>query len=75
MGSDSAPWEALNHRKISKEQVSAMEGDLTMSKLEETLSKHMNGFSRPGRDRFQAAYLQMFWTNMKYVDKDTLDSI
>ena len=31
MGSDSAPWE------ITKEQAAAMEGDLTMSELEDSL--------------------------------------
>ena len=50
MCDDSAPWEKLMNLKISKEHADAMEGDLTMSKLENSLFSHMNSSSNPGID-------------------------
>ena len=41
----SATWEALTRREISKEQADAMEGDLTMFELEDSLFNQMNGSS------------------------------
>ena len=33
MDNDTAPWEALNKMKITKEQADSMEGDLKMDEL------------------------------------------
>ena len=43
MDNDTAPWDTLNKRRITKELANTMEGDLTMFELDEALFKHMNG--------------------------------
>ena len=75
MDNDTAPWKALEKRKLSKELADSMEGDLTLNELTEALFKHMNPLSSPGIDGFTVAYLRVFWNSMKYVVRDTLNSI
>ena len=75
MDNDTAPWEALEKRRLSKEHAESMEGDLTLDELTEALFKHMNPLSSPGIDGFTVAYLKVFWNSMKYVVKDMLNSI
>ena len=52
-----------------------MEGDLTMKEIEDALFMHMNGSSSPGIDEFTANYVRKFWTCLKYVTKDALNSV
>ena len=75
MDGDSTPWEVLNQRKLTKEQAEAMEGDLTLQEMEDALFNHMNGNSSPGIDGFTVNYLRVFWPSMKYVIRDSLNSI
>ena len=75
MDEDITHWEALNNRKLSKEQAKSMEGDLMIFELEDSLFNHMNGSSSPGMDGFTTAYLRVFCNKMKYVVQDTLNSI
>ena len=43
MDNDTAPWKALEARKLSKELADSMEGDLTLDELNEALFIHMIG--------------------------------
>ena len=60
MGDDVAPRIELNKRKITKEVSETMEGDLTLTELEESLFFYMNGSSSPGLDSFTVNYLRFF---------------
>ena len=75
MDDDTAPWKALEERKLSRELADSMEGDLTLDELTEALFIHMNPSSSPGIDGFTVAYLRVFWNSMKYVVRDTLNNI
>ena len=75
MNNDTAPWKALEDRKLPRELAESMEGDLTLDELTLSLFQHMNLSSSPGIDRFTVAYLRVFWNSMKYVVKDTLNNI
>ena len=75
MDNDTAPWKALQDRKLSRELAESMEGDLTLDELTTCLFKHMNPSSSPGIDGFTVAYLRVFWNSMKFVVKDTLNDI
>ena len=69
MDEDTAPWKALEDRKLSKEQAESMEGDSTIDELINSLFNHMNPSSSPGIYGFTVAYLRVFWNIMKYVVK------
>ena len=75
MGEDTLPWVELGKRKISKELADKMEGDLTMKEIEDALFMYMNGSSSPGIDGFTVNYVRAFWTCLKYVTKDALNSV
>ena len=75
MHDNTAPWEALNNKRIPKEMSDSMEGDLTHKELEEALFLHMNGASSPGIDGFTVNYLRKYWHILKYVTKDALNAI
>ena len=66
---------ALEKWRLSKELADSMEGDLTLEELTEALFMHMNPSSSPGIDGFMVAYLRVFWNSLKYVVRDTLNSI
>ena len=72
MGEDVAPMIELGRRKITKEMSDKMEGDLTLTELEESLFFYMNGSSSPGLDSFTVNYLRFFWHDFKYVIRDAL---
>jgi hypothetical protein len=75
MDGDQAPWEILMQRKLTHERAEAMEGDLTLEEMEDALFNHMNGNSSPGIDGFTVNYLRVFWNSMKFVVRDSLNSI
>ena len=60
MDNNTAPWKALENRKLSKELADSMESDLTLDELTESLCKYMNPSSRPGINGFTFTYLRVF---------------
>ena len=46
MDDDTAPWKALEDRKLSREPANSMEGDLTLDELITCLFQHMNPSSK-----------------------------
>ena len=65
----------MGKRKIDKVLAEKMEGDLTMKEIEDSLFMYMNGSSSPGIDGFTVNYVRKFWTCLKYVTKDALNSV
>ena len=53
MDNEYASWEELMIHKISKKQDDAMEEDITMSELDDSLFNHLNDISSPGIDGFK----------------------
>ena len=74
-GEDNLPWVEMGKRKISKELADKMEGDLTMKEIEDSLFMYMNESSSPGIDGFTVNHIRKFWTCLKYVTKDALNSV
>ena len=46
-----------------------------MKEIEDSLFMHMNGSSSPGIYGFTVNYVRKFWTCLKYVTKDALNSV
>ena len=49
---DTAPFETLCRKKLSRQDAQAMEGLLTLKEMKEALFIHMKGSSSPGVDGF-----------------------
>ena len=55
----------LNNRKLSEEEKSILEGEITKTEMRNQLFKHMKPNSAPGIDGFTVAWIRTFWGNLE----------
>ena len=70
---DTAPFETLCRKKLSRQDAQAMEGLLTLKEMKEALFIHMKGSSSPGVDGFTVNNLRAIWSDMEQLTRDALN--
>ena len=70
---DTAPFDILCRKKLTRQDALSMEGMLTLKEMKESLFIHMKGSSSPGVDGFTVNNLRAIWSEMEHLTRDALN--